>query len=190
MKRDVFFIQPLSVREITMLINIDKFKIRDWEENDTHSIAKYANNRKIWQNLRDGFPHPYHLSDAENFLSLVFAQNPRTFYALASQEEAIGGIGLGLGVDVHRFTAELGYWLAEPFWNLGIMTKAVALFTEFAFDKFKLNRIYAEPYVTNPASARILEKAGFVLEGMLRSNVYKDGKVLDQFLYAKVLAEF
>ncbi|MCJ7581385.1 MAG: GNAT family N-acetyltransferase [Candidatus Aminicenantes bacterium] len=171
MKRDVFFVQPLSVREITMLINIDKFKIRDWEKNDTHSIAKYANNRKIWQNLRDGFPYPYNLSDAENFLSLVLAQNPRTYYALASQEEAIGSIGLGLGADVHRFSAEMGYWLAEPFWNKGIMTKAVALFTEFAFDKFNLNRIYAEPYVTNPASARVLEKAGFFLGRILKKSL-------------------
>lgn len=172
-----------------MLIDIGTYKIRDWVEDDAPSIAKYANNRKIWRNLRDGFPHPYSLSDAENFLSLVFAQDPRMFFALATQVEAIGGIGLGLGVDVHRFTAELGFWLAEPFWNKGIMTEAVQRFTEYAFDKFPLNRIYAEPYVTNPASARVLEKAGYILEGTLRSNVYKDGKILDQLLYSKLPTE-
>jgi len=169
-----------------MLIDIGKFGIRDWQKGDALSIAKYANNKKIWKNLRDGFPHPYHFMDAENFLSLVFSQEPRTYFAIASNKEAIGSIGLGIGKDVHRFSAELGFWLAEPFWNMGIMTKAIVRFTEFAFERFKLNRIYAEPYVTNPASARVLEKAGYILEGTLKANVYKDGRVLDQFLYAKV----
>jgi len=169
-----------------MLIEIGKFRIRDWQKSDTPSIAKYANNRKIWVNLRDGFPHPYNESDAEKFLSHVWTQKPRTYFALASKEEAIGSIGLSLGVDVHRFTAEMGFWLAEPFWNMGIMTKAVVRFTEFVFDKFKLNRLYAEPYVTNRASAHVLEKAGFFLEGTLRANVFKDGRILDQYLYSVV----
>ena len=96
--------------------------IRDWRIGDVSSVAKYANNRKIWINLRDGFPHPYQLSDAENFLSKVVQQNPRTVFAIADDKEAIGSIGLMLGEDVHRFTAEIGYWLAEPFWNKGIMS--------------------------------------------------------------------
>ena len=169
-----------------MMIDIGQYKIRDWQKSDALSITKYANNRKIWKNLRDGFPHPYNFSDAESFLSLVLSQEPRTYFAIASNEEAVGSIGLGIGSDVHRFTAELGFWLAEPFWNKGIMTEAVLRFTEYAFEKFRLHRIYAEPYVTNPASARVLEKAGFILEGTLRANVYKDGKVLDQLLYAQV----
>ncbi len=109
--------------------------------------------------------------------------------SIATNEEAIGSIGLTIGVDVHRFTAELGFWLAEPFWNKDIMTEAVVRFTEHAFEKFNLFQIYAEPYVTNPASARVLEKAGYILEGTLRANVYKDGKVFDQFLYSKVRTE-
>ena len=91
-----------------------------------------------------------------------------------------------LGEDVHRYTAELGYWLAEPFWNKGIMTEVVSRFSDYAFEEFELNRIFAEPYTGNTASMRVLEKAGFVLEGTLRANVFKDGKVLDQFLYAKI----
>ncbi len=169
-----------------MLIDIGQYRIRDWEDSDAPSIAKYANNRKIWKNLRDGFPHPYNISDAENFLSLAQLQEPRTYFAIASSEEAIGGIGLGIGTDVHRFTAELGFWLAEPFWNKGIMTQAVICFTEYAFERFKLYRIYAEPYVTNPASTHVLEKASYIFEGTLKSNVFKDGKVLDQHLYARV----
>ena len=147
--------------------------IRDWRTDDAASIAKYANNRKIWINLRDGFPYPYQLSYAENFLSKVAQQNPRTVFAIANDKEAIGSIGLMLGGDVHRFTAEMGYWLAEPFWNKGIMSEVVS-------------RLFAEPYIGNTASVRVLEKAGFVLEGTLRASVFKDGKVLDQFLYAKI----
>ena len=90
------------------------------------------------------------------------------------------------GEDVHRFTAERGYWLAEPFWNQGIMSKVVIRFTEFAFETFALNRIFAEPYIENAASGRVLEKAGFVLEGTLHASAFKDEKVLDQFLYAKI----
>ena len=169
-----------------MKILLKEYLIRCWEKEDAPAIAKYANNRKIWLNLRDRFPHPYHLSDAEAFLTKVFEQQPITFFAIANEQEAIGSIGLMLGEDVHRCTAELGYWLAEPFWDKGIMTEVVSKFTDFAFEIFELNRIFAEPYIGNTASVRVLEKAGFVLEGTLRASVFKDGKVLDQFLYAKI----
>lgn len=169
-----------------MKLMIGKYMIRNWQTGDASSIANYANNKKIWVNLRDGFPYPFQLSDAETFLSKVAQQNPRTSFAIADDKEAIGSIGLMLGKDVHRFTAEMGYWLAEPFWNKGIMSKVVIRFTEFAFKKFALNRIFAEPYIENTASVRVLEKAGFDLEGTLQANVFKDGRVLDQFLYAKI----
>jgi RimJ/RimL family protein N-acetyltransferase len=129
-----------------MNIKVGKCVIRDWRMDDAPSIAKYANNRKIWINLRDGFPYPYQLSDAENFLSKVAQQKPRIVFAIANDKEAIGSIGLMLGEDVHRFTAEMGCWLAEPFWNKGIMSEVVRGFTDFAFEKFEFNRIFAEPY--------------------------------------------
>ena len=160
--------------------------IRDWQVKDAPSIAKYANSRKIWINLRDSFPYPYSLQDAESFISHAIEADPRTIFAIATQSEAIGSIGLMPGKDVHRFTAEIGYWLAEPFWGKGIMTQAVKSMAEYAIQDLKLNRIFAEPYTTNPASARVLEKAGFKCEGILRSNVFKDAKVLDQFLYSYV----
>ena len=169
-----------------MEICIGDYMIRDLQVSDAPSIAKYANNRKIWANLRDVFPHPYHLTDAEEFLTQVIQNEPRVVFAVATEKEAIGTIGLILGTDVHRFTAELGYWLAEPFWNKGIMTSAVKTLSDYAFDNFLLYRIYAEPYTKNPASARVLEKAGFDREGILRSGVFKDGRVLDQWLYAKI----
>jgi len=165
---------------------IGKYIIRDWHMEDASSIAKYANNRKIWMNLRDAFPHPYSIEDAELFISRAIDSSPKTLFAIATQSEAIGSIGLMIGNDVHRFTAEMGYWLAEPFWGKGIMTQAVKTLTSHGIEVLKLHRIHAEPYTTNAASARVLEKAGFTCEGVLRLNVFKDGQILDQFLYSYV----
>ena len=169
-----------------MEIKFGPYSLRNWQKEDAPVLAGHANNRKIWANLRDAFPHPYELADAEAFLAMVFQQNPKTVFAISHNHEAIGAIGLRIGEDIHRFTAELGYWLAEPFWNKGIMAQAVEKFTEFAFDRFKLHRIYSKPFAYNQASARVLEKAGFAREGLMRCNVFKDGKMLDQLLYAKI----
>lgn len=171
-----------------MLIQTSFGMIRDWTNGDTVSLVKYANNRKVWLNLRDAFPHPYTEAAATTFLEMVGRQSPTTFFAIATQEEAIGGIGVSLHQDVHRLTAEMGYWLGEPHWGRGVMTEAVAKFTEYAFENFQLVRIHAEPYARNASSCRVLEKAGFALEGRLRSSVIKDGEVLDQLLYARIRA--
>jgi [ribosomal protein S5]-alanine N-acetyltransferase len=160
--------------------------IRPWRLDDCEAVVKYGNNRKVWLNLRDGFPHPYTLEDARTFIENTSRQDPVTFYAITTQQEAIGGIGISINKDVHRLTAEMGYWLGEPYWGIGFMTETVLKFSEAMFTHFGLMRIYAEPYATNPASARVLEKAGFNLEGRMSCSVIKDGKVIDQLLYAKV----
>jgi [ribosomal protein S5]-alanine N-acetyltransferase len=160
--------------------------IRSYRDTDAQSLARYANNRKVWLNLRDGFPHPYTPENARSFIEMVSRQNPTTFFAIASPTEAIGGIGISLNQDVHRLTAELGYWLGEPFWGKGIMTEAVTAFTSYCFEQFNLLRIYAEPYAYNASSCRLLEKAGFALEGRLRCSVIKDGKIFDQLMFAKI----
>ena len=134
-----------------------------------HVPARYADNRRIWINLRDVFPHHYTLADARFFLELMATEKPQTTFAIATASEAIGCIGLRLGADVHRRTAELGYWLGEPFWGRGIMTEAVGAFTPRAFEWFDLVRIYAEPFASNASSIRVLEKAGFACEGRLRA---------------------
>lgn len=153
---------------------------------DAPFVAKYANNRKIWINLRDAFPYPYRLEDAEVFISRVAKADTATNFAIATTSEAIGSIGIVLGKDVHRFTAEMGYWLAEPYWGKGIMTDAVQFLTAWAFRELKLHRVSAEPYATNKASHRVLEKAGFTREGVLRSSAFKDGKIVDQFVYSQI----
>lgn len=160
--------------------------IRPWLESDAGALALYADNRKVWLNLRDAFPHPYTIADAEAFIRRTGSMDPVTMFAVATPQEAIGGIGISIGGDVHGLSAEMGYWLAEPFWGMGIMTETVKEFSDFCFQSFGLLRIYAEPYAGNAGSCRVLEKAGFTLEGRLRSNVVKDGLILDQFMYARI----
>ncbi len=169
------------------MIRFGEFEIRAWRLSDADDLARYANNRKIWLQLRDGFPHPYTLTDAETFLCDMTKTSDPHVFAIACSDGPIGGIGLHPGSDVHRYSAEMGYWLAEPFWGQGIMTKAVTLLSEWGFEHKKLKRIFAEPYTNNPASARVLEKSGFKLEGIMLSSVVKNNKTLDQWLYAKTL---
>jgi len=169
-----------------MRIEFGEYVIRDWADDDARSIARYADNRKIAMWLRDRFPSPYTEADAEVFLSRVARQDPRTIFAIATAREAIGGIGLEFGDDIHRFTAELGYWLGESFWGRGIVTEAVRLFVPWAFEHREVYRIHAAAFAGNEASVRVLEKAGFECEGRLRASAFKNGRILDQVLYAKI----
>jgi len=171
-----------------MKIELGEYVIRDWSSRDAKSIARYANNPKVAMWLRDRFPSPYRPADAKTFLAAISRQDPRTVFAIATRDEAIGGIGLEFRDDVHRFTAELGYWLGEPFWGRGIMTDAVRAFTAWSFEHFEVYRIYASVFDGNDASVRVLEKAGFEREGRLRASVFKHGRILDQLLYAKITA--
>ena len=153
---------------------------------DAESLAKHANNRKVWLTLRDRFPHPYEIEDAKEFLARATNEKGQEkAYCIEIDGSAVGGIGLIIGEDVYRLTAEFGYWLAEEFWGQGIMSEVVPAFVDYCFANFPLNRMFAAAYANNPASARVLEKAGFVFEGRLRKNVIKDGQILDSFLYAK-----
>src|SRR6266446_847267 len=168
-----------------MQLVLERCTIRGWHPDDAASLAKHANNRRIWLGLRDLFPHPYTIDDANEFLRRELRTQPITNFSIDIDGLAVGGIGIRIGDDVYRHTAELGYWLSEDFWGHGITSEAVPAFTDYCFANFELHRIYAEPYANNPASARVLEKAGFALEGRLRKNVVKDGKILDSLLYAK-----
>ena len=169
-----------------MEIRFDQYSIRSWNEKDVCSLQRHADNRKIWLNLRDIFPHPYSVEDARSWIRLSLSEGPERSFAITSSDEVIGGIGLVFGEDVHSHTAELGYWLGEPFWGKGIMSGAVSNFATYAFQTYPIYRIFAEPYVANHASRRILEKAGFSLEGVMRKNVIKDGLIQDQALYAMI----
>ena len=158
--------------------------VRSWQSNDLESLVKYANNPHIWINLRDRFPHPYTTGDGRTFLRNVRSQRPETAFAIAVGQEAAGGIGFQLQGDVERVSAEIGYWLGEPFWGRGIMTEALVAVTAHAVATHGLSRVYAVPFAWNGASCRVLEKAGYVLEARLRRSAIKDGRIVDQLQYA------
>ncbi len=158
--------------------------IRPFRVADAPSLALYANNRKVWRNLRDLMPHPYSLENAERFIGHALASAPMTNFAIACDGAAVGVIGLRLKADVERVGAELGYWLGEPFWGRGILSEAVPAFTAWALEEFKLARIEALVFAWNPASARVLEKAGYAREGTLRRSAVKEGQIIDRWLYA------
>ena len=162
-------------------------RVRSWSRKDADSIARYANNRKIWLNLRDRFPHPYRKADAKNWVESALIARPETNFAIEASGEAVGGIGFELKTDVERYSAEVGYWLGEEFWNRGICTAALKAATAYAFKTYNLNRIFALPFIENRASMRVLEKAGYRQECVVRRSAFKDGRFVDQVVYAYLL---
>lgn len=153
---------------------------------DATSIAVAANDRRIWLQLRDLFPHPYHLADAEAWISHVRSLYPPRALAIVVEERAVGAVGLELMVDVNRRCAEIGYWLGAAYWGRGIATEAVTLVTDWAFRALGALRIFAQPFARNVASRRVLEKTGYALEGIMRCSAVKAGAVLDQCMYARL----
>lgn len=160
--------------------------IRPWRPADAKPLVPLADDRGVWLNLRDRFPHPYRPADARYWIKLATAQKPQTHFAVEADGKLAGAIGLMPGEDVHCRSAELGYWLGRPFWGRGLMTAAVRTLTDRAFEEFGLCRIFALVFEWNGASMRVLEKAGYVLEGRHAKAVFKDGKLADEYLYAKV----
>ena len=170
-----------------MELKLKKCSIRLWQPGDERSLVQHANNYKVWRNVRDRFPHPYTIGDAHAWVEYVAGEQPRTNFAIAVDGTAVGGIGLALQSDIYRRSAEIGYWLGELFWGRGIMTEAVHVFTDWGFANFSdLCRIYAGVLEWNPASRRVLEKAGFQFEARLRKAVTKDGQTMDDFIYAAI----
>ncbi|MQA91763.1 MAG: GNAT family N-acetyltransferase [Gemmatimonas sp.] len=173
-----------------MKIDCGTCRIRRWRSGDEPSLAENANNRAVWINLRDRFPHPYTLKDANDWVLHASGQTPLTNLAIEVDGQAVGGIGLVLNNDVERVSAEIGYWLGEPYWGRGVTTNAVRAVTEYGFATFELTRIFALPFGHNSASLRVLEKAGYGREGVLRRSAIKEGQVLDQIVYAVTDLEY
>ncbi len=166
----------------------DGFTIRSYRAGDRDSIVRCANNPKISVNLTHRFPSPYTAEDADRWLGMVLEQVPETLFVIADPDDVfVGGVGLHLGEGVYRCGAELGYWLAEPFWGRGVVTAAVAALVPWGFAKFPgLERIQARVFSWNPASARVLEKNGFLLEGRRRNAVRKGDELLDELTFARL----
>ncbi|MDZ7266307.1 MAG: GNAT family N-acetyltransferase [candidate division KSB1 bacterium] len=172
-----------------MELKLERCTIRSWQPGDEAALVRHANNRKIWRNVRDRFPHPYTLADAEAWIAFAGAQDPCINFAIVVAGEAAGGIGFVLKDDVDRRSAEIGYWLGEAFWGRGIATEAVRAMTAYMFEHFDLCRIQAMVFEWNKASMRVLEKAGYVCEARLRGSATKDGQTIDDFIYAFVRPE-
>jgi ribosomal-protein-alanine N-acetyltransferase len=168
-------------------LNLATCQVRSWRKSDAESLAFHANNRQVWINLRDRFPHPYTLADARDFIQKVRAGTRETNFTIAVEGFAVGGIGFSLREDVERVSAEIGYWLGEAYWGRGITTVALAAVTAHAIQAHDLTRVYALPFEGNAASCRVLEKAGYVCEGRMRRSAIKVGRVVDQLLYAFVV---
>jgi len=169
-----------------MLLDLGDIHIRNWRRDDLDALLRYANNPKIAANLRDQFPHPYTRRDGIDYLNYVRSMDVPMSFAIEYGSEPVGGIGFKLGIDIARLSVEMGYWLAEPLWGRGITTRAVIAASDWAFDGYQVVRIFATVFVHNTASVRVLEKAGFEREGVLRRSAIKNGVVLDQLMYAKV----
>jgi ribosomal-protein-alanine N-acetyltransferase len=174
-----------------MEIILEGVVLRPWSVKDAERLAIIANNNNIADNLRDGFPYPYALSDAHKWLnSIIPINDPPRFFAILSDNRLAGSIGIVIKDDIYRKNVEIGYFLAEDQWGKGIGTKAVKAATAYAFSRFDIIRVYAEPYADNPASRRILEKAGFICEAVFTKNVIKNGIIKDSCIYSVLRENF
>jgi len=167
--------------------------LREWRLEDEEALVRHANDRRVSIDLRDRFPFPYTRAHAIEWLArTVGAADPPTNFAIAEREtdEPVGGVVLMPQQDVQRISAEIGYWLGVSRWGSGIGSAAVTAATAYAFDVLELERVFAVAFTRNPASARVLEKCGFLLEGTMRRAAIKEGIVLDQFMYAATKTEW
>ncbi len=158
--------------------------VRPWEATDAESLVRHANSLAVWRNVRDRFPHPYTDADAKQWLdSQESAEPPVLNFAIAVGEEAVGGVGLIPGTDVEAQSAEIGYWLGEQWWGRGLATAAVREITWYGFGELRMIRLFASVFDFNPASGRVLEKVGYVREGVLRDAAVKQGQVVSTIVY-------
>ena len=167
------------------MITGEGFILRLFRHTDKKSLAKHANNKKISDNLRDRFPHPYSEEDAEWFINFVLSDNdPVKNFIIEINNEAAGVISILPGEDVYRLNAEIGYWLGEEHWGNGIMTAAIKTTVKYAFEKLGIKRVYATPFATTTGSVKVLEKAGFIKEAIIRNGAIKNDKILDYYIYS------
>lgn len=167
-----------------MKLSLETCVIRSWRLEDVDGLVRSANHRAVAAFLRDSFPHPYSYAEGQAWVDLCMAQQPEVDFVIEVEGEVAGGIGLEPQYDIYRQTAEIGYWLNPRFWGRGICTEAVIALTNWAFETLEYRRIYAGVFSNNPASMRVLEKAGYTREARLKQAIYKRGQVLDEVVYA------
>jgi [ribosomal protein S5]-alanine N-acetyltransferase len=160
------------------------FTLRSWEKSDLTNLVRFANNNNVAKFMNDSFPHPYTTDAGKSFIEFANKESIANIFAIDINGEAIGGIGIHPKKDVEQKNAELGYWLAEPFWGNSIITNAVIEIVKYGFENFDINRIFARPFGTNIGSQKVLEKAGFILEARFKNTFFKNGEFFDELIYA------
>ena len=169
-----------------MQIELERCSLRDWRHGDEEALQRNADNINVSRYLVDAFPHPYTLEHARDWIGRHAGADPQTQFAIVIDGAPAGGVGFALGKDIWRRSAEIGYWLAEPYWGRGVVTDAVRAACRYAFETFDLMHIFAGLFEPNIASRRVLEKAGFVLEGRLRQHVTKLDVTMDDLIFGLV----
>mgnify|MGYP000860334589 CR=1 FL=1 len=157
--------------------------LRPWEMEDLSDLVRYADNSKIAQNLTDMFPHPYSREDGIAFIQMTKNFKDGVIFCVTINDEVAGSIGVFIQKDIMRRNAELGYWIAEPFWGKGVCTAAVKLMVSYGFRHFEIDRIYARPFGRNIASQKVLMNAGFSFEARFYQNIIKNGILEDELFF-------
>lgn len=165
-------------------------QIRQWEIKDAKELAEALNNKKIQNNLRDGLPYPYTENDAKDYINFVLSsdKNATFAFAITSHDKVVGSISVTRKDNIHSCTAEMGYYIAEPYWGNELGTSAINQVCKYIFNNTDIIRIFAEPFSHNVGSCRILEKNGFEYEGTLRSNAIKNDCIVDMKVYSLIKA--
>jgi len=167
-----------------MKIQGSNFLLRQIKLEDRLQLVENANNKKIWLNLRDKFPHPYSLEDADFYINMILEEDPQYSFAIETESKFAGMIGLLPMSDIYRKTAEIGYWLGEPYWGKGIMTEACKLVTAYGLHTLDFIRLHTGVFDKNIGSMRILEKCGYQKDGIFEKSIIKDGVIYDEHRYS------
>lgn len=165
----------------------DRVKLRPWDIGDLDQLVQYANNPNIASFLTNKFPHPYTREDGNSFIKMAQSHSPTRIFAIEYNRSMVGAIGLHPLDDIFSKNAELGYWVAQPYWGKGIATSAVSQIIEYGSKKLPITRIFARPFSNNKPSQRVLEKAGMGLEAVLKKTISKNGETLDECIYSILL---
>lgn len=184
----MFSTKPLHLDSKSLLMKID-VQLRSLRDTDASEIAKLANNIKVWNNLRDLMPHPYSQNDAVSFIEMVKKEERPVTFGIEYEGNLCGVIGITPQTDVYRKSAELGYWIGEPYWGQGIATQAVEMILKYGFEHFDIERVYAGVIEPNVASMKVLERNGFIKEGVSRRAVFKNNEFHDEHKYGKLIGE-
>jgi [ribosomal protein S5]-alanine N-acetyltransferase len=165
---------------------LDSVVLRPWTAGDRQALVAQANDRAIWRNLLSGFPHPYTEADADSWVVHACSCEPSVHLCVDVGGSVAGGIGVMVGTGTEAMTGNFGYWLGRAYWGRGIATAAARAMLAYVHSSMAVVRLQAPVFAWNPASMRVLEKAGFHREAVHRKSVFKDGELIDCVMYAHI----